>query len=260
MKLYTKRDAIRVLNKLSIPCSKKEDPFMIIMNNWDYEKFRIVTREIALSINGKYDVTQLQHLLDKRTTTFDEYSQSFGSTPEWVFGNDWDTFSKNHYRNNTPKDIFLGDVWKNQLASNLARETSKVMELFLVMTNEEIFPTLKNSGGVDFFFKGNPWDWKASKGVGKKFIAEQEKLGKNPKDIAVSNPRLVAKSLYENQSEDRFGCEPRHFIITLNEGFITNEQLLESLSSINFDDPINLTFKRNKTGESYTTTCLVSYI
>jgi hypothetical protein len=260
MNFYTKEQSLHVLKRLGIACGKKDDPFSVIVDNWDYDKFRIVTREIALSPIGKYDVTGFPKLLDNRSTTFDEYSQEYGPKPEWVFGNNWDTHSKNQYRDNTPKDAFLSTVWKNQLASNLARDTSKVMELFLVMNNEDIFPTLKNSGGVDFYYKGDPWDWKGSKSIGKKFINDQKKLGMDPIDVAISNPELVARSLYENQSEDRFGYEPRHFIITLNEGFITNEELLKSLSNISFDKPIDLTFNRKKTGESYTTTCLVSYI
>lgn len=260
MKIYTKSQALHILKKLGITCGKKDDPFTVIVDNWDYDNFKCATRKIALSPIGKYDVTQFKNLLDNRSATFDEYSELYGSKPEWVFGNDWDTHSKNQHRNKTPKDVFLSTVWKNQLASNLARDTSKVMELFLVINNEDIFPTLKNSGGVDFYYKGDPWDWKGSKSIGRKFMNDQTKLGLDPIDVALSNPELVAKSLYENQSEDRFGYDPRHFIITLNKGFITNEKLLQSLSNIDFGAPINLTFIRKKTGESYTTTCLVSYI
>jgi hypothetical protein len=41
---------------------------------------------------------------------------------------------------------------------------------------------------------------------------------------------------------------------------ITTKKIDLVFSNISFDKPIDLTFNRKKTGESYTTTCLVSYI
>ena len=132
--------------------------------------------------------------------------------------------------------------------------------VIIVLNNDKVFPTLKNKGGIDYLYIGKERDLKNSKSLGKLFIDWCKNNGKTPLGEAILNPTQVIKCLYEGQSESRFGSEPRHLIVNLNDEILSNEKLIEKLGNVNLDDEKEITFTNKKTGKKYTTTALITYI
>jgi hypothetical protein len=259
-KIYKVEDAKFILKMMGIVVPKNETIWNVIIQNWDYEKFKNITRKIAIEEGGKYDKNNYQLLLTQREVSIQKYKEEFGDKYEWVFGTDYDGWRKKYSWGQITFDEYLTGCKKNGLAADIADKTSKLTEMFLVSMDENVFPTLINKKGIDYFYKGKSRDWKNAKSIGKKFIEQEVKKGNDPYVIAQSNPELVAKWLYENQSEDRWGDESRHFIINLNDTLLSNDEFIEKLKTVEFDKHYVVEFYRKKTQTFYKTEALVSYI
>ncbi len=71
-----------------------------------------------------------------------------------------------------------------------------------ISEHNRVIPTLKNVKGIDLFFDGQPFDLKIS------YIPKNYDI-----DDAQRNPKELARWMYVNQSENRFGSHNRIYII-----------------------------------------------
>lgn len=126
-------------------------------------------------------------------------------------------------------------------------ERNDFLESLIFEKNKNIIPTLSHNRGVDFFINGISFDQKVSRSVTDKF---KKDFQENWKIKAMQNPTLVAKYLYEQQDEGRFGSSPRLYIVYLDED-ISPITIKNSIEKINLDKPLDVTFtfKHKNTGE-----------
>lgn len=127
---------------------------------------------------------------------------------------------------------------------------------YLIFKNENVIPTLGNRRGVDFYINGEPYDQKVARSVGNEFIKTYEE---KYKEIAISHPEYVAKSLYENQDEERFGDEARLLIVYLDND-VKADAIQSQLSNIDFNKPLEISFNykhSNNTIICHNTKCFV---
>ena len=91
--------------------------------------------------------------------------------------------------------------------------------------------------------------------MGGDFITQ---YGDSYREIAINNPELVAKSLYEHQDGERFDAEPRLYIVYLDDN-ISNEQIEKLLSNIDFNKPYPIEFDYYHANvlEHHTTHCFI---
>lgn len=120
------------------------------------------------------------------------------------------------------------------------------IEYEIFKNNDNIFPTLKNSAGVDYFLDGVPFDQKVSSGLGRSFISEFDSE-EEAVSAALTNPDKLALSLFENQDVSRLETTNlnRLYVIFLDGGLPDNIKF-KSLSVSKLKS-YNLKFKLNKT-------------
>lgn len=257
-KIYTLDQAKKVCRNLGLKF-KYNDPWSVLLDNWDYPKILKITREIALSLGGKYDIQKFSDYKSWYTEEVNLYKSLFGETLDWRYH---PSKSDTHRKKYTYRQMSLSEstlIYQQHIITGTIQSyKNDLLEFYLVLNNPNIFPTLKDSKGLDFFYKGHPYDWKTSQSLGKAFIEKQSRLGLDPIKVALTYPEEVAKSLYENQDSTRFGGESRHFIISWDAKIKTVDQLLNSFESISFENPMSINFTYN--GQDYSTQALVSYI
>lgn len=74
-----------------------------------------------------------------------------------------------------------------------------------ISTHRNVIPTIKNIKGIDIFFDGQPFDLKVT------YLPNKYNL-----TSAIRNPSELAIWMYENQGKQRFGDDPRLFVILLD--------------------------------------------
>jgi len=74
-----------------------------------------------------------------------------------------------------------------------------------ISTHRNVIPTIKNKKGIDIFFDGQPFDLKVT------YLPNKYNL-----TSAIKNPSDLAIWMYENQGKQRFGDDPRLFVILLD--------------------------------------------
>jgi hypothetical protein len=260
--LTTEENAKRVLDELNLYYYKSRI-WETLLAHYNYEKFLNIFRKLVMEPKGKYDIEQIPNLLSRRNFLIEEYTQKYPNDKniQWFFNMDgFDYFRKQYTFGKITKEEFMSGVEKHTLAASISDITSKITETIIITQNDKVFPTLRNKGGIDYIYFGKPKDLKNSKSLGKLFIDECNKKKVNPIEEALKNPQEVIKCLYEGQSESRFGAEPRHLIVNLNNEILSNDRLIEKLNNINLDDIKNITFTNKKTGQIHTTTALITYI
>ena len=122
-----------------------------------------------------------------------------------------------------------------------------------------MLPTLSHRRNVDFFIDGEQYDQKVSKSVGEAFKKE---YGPNWRQVAIARPGLVAKSLYANQDEGRFGRDPRLLVVNLDEN-IGASRIKQVISETDLTNPLEIDFEfKYKSGitKHYKTKCFVILI
>lgn len=136
-------------------------------------------------------------------------------------------------------DIISNDVIKFRRIKDINTCRNDYIESLIVKYNDNIIPTFRHSRGVDFYIDGIPFDQKVSRSVGRNFIDE---YGKDYYSIAINRPDLVAKSLYENQDEERFDAQPRLYVVYLDND-TTSESIEQSIIETDFQDPFDIEFE-----------------
>lgn len=74
-----------------------------------------------------------------------------------------------------------------------------------ISTHRNVIPTIKDIKGIDIFFDGQPFDLKVT------YLPNKYNL-----TSAIRNPSELAIWMYENQGKQRFGDDPRLFVILLD--------------------------------------------
>jgi hypothetical protein len=257
-KIYTKENAILVAEKLGIPY-KKTHIWSHLCIHWVYDTFREITREIAQSDGGKYDLKNLEFFKQLYTNSLKEYTTKFGEVLDWVFHpSKFDEWRKKKTYGDITLEVYYSGCDQHRLAAEIADAKNKMLEIISFHEDPEIYPILGDKKGLDYIYRRQGRDWKTSKSPGKAFIDYCKKNDLNPIEYALSHPEVVAKSLYENQDSTRFGFEPRHFIVSLGSDLKPVEELIKSYKSISYENPMNITFTYK--GKDYSTQALVSYI
>lgn len=136
-------------------------------------------------------------------------------------------------------DMISYDVIKFRRIKDINACRNDYIESLIVKYNDNIIPTFKHCRGIDFYIDGIPFDQKVSRSVGRSFIDE---YGDNYYNIAINHPELVAKSLYENQDEERFDDEPRLYVVYLDNNLSSNS-IERTILNTDFNNPIDIQFE-----------------
>lgn len=230
-----------------------------IIDTWDYNLSKDILREMFFC-SKKF----LSGLDCKKEVDFlinEWYDNNLGEI-EWPFSAMiFDSYVARLNRRNdlseTEKDeIIAEDVVKFRRIKDINTKRNDCIESLIVLHNENIIPTFKHNRGLDFYINGEPFDQKVSRSVGRTF---ENEYGRDYYNIAITHPKLVAKSLYENQDEERFDDDPRLYIVYLDND-ISSEAIEQSIIEANFDEPIEITFDYERSRHSvsrYSTYCYI---
>lgn len=236
----------------------KEELDREIIATWDYEISKTILRKLFFE-SSKYEYDQsCKTKIDQAIIDWNE----LGYGPlEWPFApNSFDDFVHQINRrtdiSEADKDVLISkEVIKFRRIKEINQYRNDFIEC-LVVQNNSVIPTFGNVSGIDFYIDGYPYDQKVSRDVGTAF---KKKYGQHYREIAISNPALLAQCLYENQDEARFGSKARLFIVYLDQD-INSEIIEEQLSNIDLNQPLEVQFTYNHSSQVptvYTTKCFV---
>lgn len=99
------------------------------------------------------------------------------------------------------KSILHSDITSYVICSWFNHWTTVLIEEH-ISNHKNVIPTLKNVGGIDLFFREQPFDLKIT------YIP-----GEYSSEEAINNPKDLAIWLYENQGAQRFGDDNRIFVV-----------------------------------------------
>ena len=211
-----------------------------IINNWDYEISKNILRELFRKSDKYLHCLGCGRTIDKSINQWSELGYGELSWPFSAMNFDKHVFDINNMAiTEEEKDELISkEVIMFRRIKDINAKRNDYIEFLIFENNENVIPTFNNNRGVDFYINGVPYDQKVSKSVGKAFIKEN---GDNYREIAIANPQLVAKSLYEHQDEDRFGDEPRLFVVYLDND-VSADSTKEIIVNTDFGDSINVEF------------------
>lgn len=229
-----------------------------IITSWSYETSKKIIREMFRNhpkflMQQKLDIEIDKAMNDWNTLDLGDFEWPFSAMS---FDQHVHSLNRNKNLSEEEKDLFLTkEVIKFRRIKQINSLRNDYIES-LIFDNDNIIPTLGNRKGVDFYINGEPFDQKVGKSVGKAFIKE---YGENYREVALNHPELVAKSLYENQDEERFGDEARLLIVYLDSN-VTSKKIQEQLKKIDFSSPYEITFDYKHSNNiiiSHKTKCFV---
>lgn len=130
----------------------------------------------------------------------------------------------------------------NNIVSNINYQTARndLIEYILFETKQEVFPTLVEIKGVDFFYNGVPYDQKVTFGLGafeRKFDSQEEAF-----DAAKKNPKLVLETLFKDQDFSRFNSSNtmNRLLFSLTDLRVTHEEIKLAIKKIDLSSPFEL--------------------
>ena len=236
--------------------------YSLVINNWNYSEAKGIVR--YLSKNSKYNVENFQKNCRLYEHVKNIIDTQYDGNIEWAFTpNSYDSNLTHHIRKASVFDDglqkHLKDNEKNYIIKSYNLYRSYLYEYFIIKYHEDILPTMGNKNGVDFYYLGKRKDLKNASSVTNNF---KNDYGDSWFDTALKNPEIVAKYLYENQNETRFGYEDRIYIVQLNRNTATINGIERICRDLNFSDPFTVDFKYklNNKEENYTAESLVAFI
>lgn len=228
---------------------KSQEIYNLIVQKWDYEVALPVIRKIFKETEKFEKGLQAENTIKILLNEWKELK--FGEI-KWPFSQGaFDNFVQginSEKSSRTIKDEKVKDAAvRYRRIKEINTERNDFLESLIFEKNKNIIPTLSHKRGVDFFINGVSFDQKVSRSVTDKF---KDDFQENWKNKAIENPALVAKYLYEQQDEGRFGSSPRLYIVYLDED-ISPIAIKNSIEKINLDEPLDITFtfKHKNTGE-----------
>lgn len=228
-----------------------------IIDSWDYENSKTIIREMYKE-SQKYIIgSQCKEgidraLLDWKINDLGDFTWPFSAMN---FDKRVVAINRLDLSEKEKDELLAKEVIKFRRIKDINTMRNDYIEYLITTNNENITPTLTHRSGVDFYIDGEPYDQKVSKSVGGDFITQ---YGDSYREIAINNPELVAKSLYEHQDGERFDAEPRLYIVYLDDN-ISNEQIEKLLSNIDFNKPYPIEFDYYHANvlEHHTTHCFI---
>lgn len=228
---------------------KSQEIYNLIVQKWDYEVALPVIRKIFKETEKFEKGLQAENTIKILLNEWKELK--FGEI-KWPFSQGaFDNFVQginSEKSSRTIKDEKVKDAAvRYRRIKEINTERNDFLESLIFEKNKNIIPTLSHKRGVDFFINGISFDQKVSRSVTDKF---KDDFQENWKNKAIENPALVAKYLYEQQDEGRFGSSPRLYIVYLDED-ISPIAIKNSIEKINLDEPLDITFtfRHKNTGE-----------
>ena len=239
-----------------------ENIYNKILESWDYDVIKSVVRHLAK--RNKYSFDEFTKNSNKYIFIKETIENEHLGNKDWAFNviayDKKLTSTIRKYDNfNEGLDKHILEIKKNYLIKSYIICRSFLYEYFIVKHNDNIIPTLSNNGELDFYFNGNRLDLKNASSVTDNFkIDHGEKWMRD----ALNNPQIVAKYLYENQNENRFGSNPRIFIVELENKIQSIEDIENECRNLNFGNPHKINFDYMINGEikNYTTEALVVFV
>ena len=153
----------------------------------------------------------------------------------------------------------LHDEITNYAVATWYNHWSTVLIEDQISRHPNVVPTLKNIRGVDIFFNNKPFDIKIT------YLPRDYDL-----NDAMGAPQNLARWLYENQGEQRFGDENRLYIVVVDTDDITQSWKIKrdialisqgidhflNAETVDESDTISFVYR----GISYATTCKILII
>lgn len=237
------KNGIHFLRQISgdIPNNlKAQEIYNLIVQKWDYEialpAVRKIFKETEKFQRGLQAENTIKILLNEwKELEFGEIKWPFsqGAFDSFVQGINSEKSSRAN-KDEKVKDAAI----RYRRIKEINTERNDFLESLIFEKNKNIIPTLSHNKGVDFFIDGISFDQKVSRSVTDKF---KKDFQENWKIKAIENPELVAKYLYEQQDEGRFGSGPRLYIVYLDED-ISPIVIKKSIEKIDLDKPMDIVF------------------
>jgi hypothetical protein len=244
---------------------KNSSPYYLyqrILDTWNYDNVKFYTRHI--SKQKKYSLEHLKTVSKKYEETKKIIEENYDGQKQWAFNimsyeNKLTSTIRNNNDFNTGLEKHLNDTKKNYIIKSYTIYRSFLYEYFLIKHHENLLPTLSNSKSVDFYYNGKNFDLKNASSVTEEFKIE---YGQKWMQEALNNPQRVAKFLYMLQNENRFGYNPRIFIVELEGKLKTITGIERDCRDLNFGEThkVDFTYKINGEFEKFTTESLVVFI
>lgn len=233
-----------------------------IIKNWNYKKVAKWTRKEFEKSSKNIEQVEAQHDF---MAEMNEWLEKYDDDLKWVISQgNFDAFIQyiNNVYNGTEEErdeLVSKAAIKMRRIKSINTKRNDAIEQLIVKHDCTIMPTLKHINHVDFYINGIAYDQKVSRSLGRNF---EKEYGDDYLTIAQQNPELVAKSLYENQDEGRFGADSRLYVVYLNpEATMLN--IKDALTEVDFQKPYPITFEyKHKNGliKKYQTKAFVIFI
>ncbi len=258
-------DYLTTLGDWTYSTLKSESPNIVydkVCEKWDYDIAKMAVRHI--SKKTKYSLSEYEKNSELYENVRNVIKNEYDGNKDWAFNvTTYDiklTSTIRKYGNvSDGLNKHLSDVKKNYMIKSYNIYRSFLYEYYIVKHHDNILPTLSNNNGVDFYYDGKKFDLKNTSSVTEKFKIDH---GDKWMRDALNNPKTVAKYLYENQNENRFGFNPRIFVVELEGNIQTLEQIENDCRNLNFGSlhKIDFDYMINGTKENFATESLVVFV
>lgn len=252
----------RTETKSVVKNKTSEEIYKIVVDEWNYDVAIKTIRNIAFE--KKYNNDNYQSYSKNYTEVIEEIHRLFYNDTTWAFAPaDYEGHLVRRIRSSknivSEASRYLVDVHKNYLLKAKMHLRSYLFEHHLIEYNKNILPTLSYEKECDFYVDGKRMDQKNSKSVTKEF---KNDFGEKWLQVAKEQPELVAKYMYEQQQSQRFGYEPRIFIIEIDENTKSVGEIKNICREIDIKTPIPVEFKYkiNDVENTYKTSAIVILI
>lgn len=213
-----------------------------IIDTWNYRVSKDILREMFFHSEKFLSGIECKNDID---FLIDDWNRNNLGVIEWPFSAaNFDGYvarlnRRTEFSEEDKDNILAEEVIKFRRIKDINTKRNDYIESLIVFYNENIIPTFRHNRGLDYYINGEPFDQKVSRGVGKAF---KDKFGDYYYNIAINHPELVAKSLYENQDEERFDDDPRIYVVYLDDD-ISSDTIEQAIIDTDFNNPIEIDFE-----------------
>ena len=224
----------------------KAQAFDVIIEYWDYNFALQFARKELVSVlpNGKYKYDKYNHYRTaERNYREESQKENFWANRQGNLDQSIQQINRKPGISRRNREKLVQEMALNQLnVTYFNGLRNDFIEYEIFKNNFEVFPTLKNSAGLDYFVDGVPYDQKVSRSLG---LAFESKYNSHEEAVfeARKNPKILAQSLFENQDTYRLEkgdiCN-RLYVVYLDESsfenikFVTRKISNKEVNFVNF--------------------------
>lgn len=239
--------------KAGEPKITKKNSHEIILKYWDYDEALRFSREEIMKTDSygqyiyekyahwKYAERNYRQTVEVRETVIQNNKNVWRMAPMNAYSEFVRIARMRGISEKIRREMIL--EFGNNIVSNINYQTARndLIEFIIFETKSEIFPTLVEIKGVDFFYKGVPYDQKVTYGLGafeKEFDTQIEAF-----EAAKKNPKRVLETLFKNQDFSRFNSSNtmNRLLFSLTDLRVTPENIKLAIKKLNLDSPFDLT-------------------